>query len=90
MKLREVISRLSALLWNGRSDLELEDEIRTHLEMATEENTRHGMNPAEARQAALRSFGWIEPMKEQYRDRRGLPFVESLLQDVRFAPSVPT
>ncbi len=84
MTAREIISRLSAIFRPGCSDAELDEEIRTHVEMATEENIRNGMNSDDARQAALRSFGWIEPMKETYRDRRGIPFVESLVQDVRF------
>ena len=42
-----------------------------------EDNLKAGMNPAEARYAALRSFGGIEPMKESYRERRAFAVVET-------------
>src|SRR5438445_6693096 len=53
--------------------------------MLTEENIRRGMSPADARYAARREFGSVEQAKELYRDQRGLPFLETLLQDVRYA-----
>src|SRR5258708_8241361 len=64
---------------------ELDAELRAHLEMLTEENIRRGMSLEEARYAARREFGGIEQTKELYRDQRGLPFLASLLQDVRYA-----
>jgi len=69
----------------GRLERELEEEISLHLEMQTEENQRQGMSAREARQAALRQFGGVEQVKESYRERRGLPIVETTLQDVRYA-----
>src|SRR5207247_3870790 len=56
-----------------------------HLEMQIEDNLKAGMNPAEARYAALRSFGGIEPMKERYRERRAFALVETMARDIRFA-----
>src|SRR4029077_15362404 len=46
---------------------------------------RAGMAAAEARRQALIKLGGIEQTKERYRDRRGLPFLETLFQDLRFA-----
>jgi putative ABC transport system permease protein len=43
------------------------------------------MTPQEARYAARREFGGVEQTKESYRDQRGLPFLDALLQDLRFA-----
>ena len=80
--------RLRAVFFKGRLERELEEEIRSHLEMQAEENRRRGMNPDEARRAALRQFGGVEQVKERYRDRRGLPLVETALQDVRYAARV--
>src|SRR2546426_50706 len=80
-----VAARLRALFEHKRLERELEDEVRFHLEMQIEDNIRAGTNPAEARYAALRSFGGIEPMKETYRDRRAFALVESMAQDVRYA-----
>ncbi|MEP7272375.1 MAG: ABC transporter permease [Acidobacteriota bacterium] len=83
--LRVFLLRLGGLFFKSRRDRELEEELRTHLEMQTEENVRRGMSREEARFAALRKFGGVDQVKEVYRDRRGLPAVETALQDVRHA-----
>ncbi|HXJ94334.1 MAG TPA: ABC transporter permease [Terriglobia bacterium] len=64
---------------------DLDEELRAHLDMLVEENVRRGMLPEEARYAALRSFGGVEQAKESYREQRGLPMIETLLQDLRYA-----
>jgi predicted permease len=53
--------------------------------MHIDENVRAGMTPEEARYAALRAFGGVDQTKEQCRDARTLPFLESIVQDLRFA-----
>src|SRR5881628_3497378 len=78
-------ARLRGLFKHKRLERELDDEVRFHLEMQVEDNLKAGMNPAEARYAALRSFGGIEPMKERYRERRAFALVETMAQDVRYA-----
>ena len=65
-----VAARLRGLFEHKRLERELDDEVRFHLEMQIEDNLKAGMDPAEARYAALRSFGGMEPMKESYRERR--------------------
>jgi putative ABC transport system permease protein len=82
--LRIILSRLRGLFFRTSADSELETELRSHIEALTEENIRHGMGPREAAQAARREFGGVEQTKEVYRRQRGLPFLETLLQDVRF------
>src|SRR5690242_5288913 len=80
-----VIARLRGLFEHKRLERELDDEVRFHLEMQIEDNRRAGMNPAEARYAALRSFGGVEGMKETYRERRTFAQVEATAQDLRHA-----
>src|SRR6266536_4451752 len=80
-----VAARLRGLFGHKRLERQLDDEVRFHLEMQIEDNLKAGMNPAEARYAALRSFGGIEPMKERYRERRAFALVETMAQDVRYA-----
>src|SRR6266481_2231449 len=75
-------ARIRGLFAKDRVERELDDEVRFHLEMQAEDNRRAGMNPAEARYAAMRSFGGIEQMKEKFRERRTLSLVETLVQDV--------
>jgi hypothetical protein len=78
-------ARLRGLFGRNRLERELDDEVRFHLEMQMEDNVRAGMNPAEARSAARRSFGGVDPMKETYRERRSFALVETTAQDLRYA-----
>lgn len=80
-----VAARLRGLFEHKRLERELDDEVRFHLEMQIEDNLKAGMNPVEARYAALRSFGAIEPMKERYRERRAFALVETMAQDISYA-----
>jgi predicted permease len=72
------------MLRGRRLDTQLDDEVQFHLEMLTQDYVRRGLSLADARAAALRSFGGVTQMKEEYREQRGLPFVEVLAQDVRY------
>jgi predicted permease len=82
--LRAFFMRLRGLFRTREDDRELEKEIASHVHMHVEDNVRAGMTPNEARRRALLKLGGIEPTKETYRDRRGLPWLETSLQDVRF------
>ena len=78
------VHRFTALFRRRRLEHALDAELRSHLEMAVELNLRKGMTMAEAQRQALRSFGGLEQIKESYRDQRGLPVIETALQDLRF------
>jgi predicted permease len=77
-------TRLRALLRRSEMERELNEELRYHIEQQTEQNIRLGMNPVEARQAALKSFGGVEQAKERSRDARGMRWIEDLWQDLRY------
>src|SRR5262252_3014145 len=77
-------ARLRALLRKSEMERELDEELRHHIEQQTEQNIRLGMNPEEARQAALKSFGGVEQAKEGSRDARGVRWLEELWQDLRY------
>jgi predicted permease len=62
----------------------LDAELRSHLEMAVEGNLCQGMSPEQAHRQALLDLGGIEQTKEMYREQRGLPMIETTLQDLRF------
>jgi len=76
-------ARATGFLTRSRRDREFEEELASHLEMHIEDNLRSGMTPAEARRAALLKLGGVEQTKELYRDRQGLPMVDTLFRDVR-------
>jgi hypothetical protein len=63
----------------------LQSEIAEHISLQTADNLRVGMSPAEARRQAMIRFGAVEAIKEEYRDQRSLPFMETLLRDSRHA-----
>ena len=83
--MRILWSRLRALFFRCSLERELNDELRAHLDLLTDENIRRGMTAEQARQAASREFGGVEQTKEIYRTQQGLPFLEIFLHDLRFA-----
>src|SRR5579864_8422500 len=66
-------------------DNQLDSELRFHVEEQVADNIAAGMSPTEARRRALAQFGGLESVKEEARDARGTHFVETLLQDLRYA-----
>jgi putative ABC transport system permease protein len=82
--LRSFFARLAALFTRRRRDRELTDELESHLQMHIDDNLRRGLPPEEARRQAVLELGGVEQTKEIYRERRGLPMFETLLQDLRF------
>jgi putative ABC transport system permease protein len=82
---RALAIRIGAMFGKQKSERELAEEMESHLRMHIEDNLRAGMNAEEARRVALMRLGGIEQTKEIYRERRGLPMLETLLADVRYA-----
>src|ERR1700733_6235352 len=82
--LRGMALRIRGVFAKPRLDAELDEELQSHLEMLTEENVQRGMCAEEARRAAKIALGGTDQIKEAVRDQRGLPFLESLVADVRF------
>ena len=76
--------RLRALFQKQRLDEQMDEEMRSHLEMQTEENIDAGMKPEEPRYAALRKFGWVESIKDTCREQSGVSWIENWGQDIRF------
>src|SRR2546426_8805810 len=83
--LRGWLLRLGELFQKDRRERELSAEMESHLQMHIEDNLRAGMSAAEARREALMKLGGVEQTKENYRERRGLPLLETLWQDLRYA-----
>src|SRR5438094_2384378 len=83
-QLRALFFRLAALFRKAQRNRDLAAEMESHLQLHIEDNLRAGMTHAEARRQALIKLGGIEQTKEIYRDRRSLPFFETILQDFRY------
>jgi putative ABC transport system permease protein len=85
MGLRRLVRRLRILLFRGRVEEAMGEELRYHLDCEISERIAAGMPPDEARRTALRDFGGIEATKEAARDARGGRAVEDFLRDVGYA-----
>src|SRR6266436_4499461 len=83
-KVRGWLLRLGELFGRERWERELVAEMESHLQLHIDENLRAGMSAEEARRQALIKLGGVEQTKEMVRERRGLPMLEILLQDLRF------
>ncbi len=85
MKQKRDVQRLLNFTARRRGDERLREEIESHIAAQTEENIRAGMTPEEARRHARLKFGAVAAIREDYHAEEGLPFVENLLLDVRYA-----
>src|SRR5579859_1154659 len=84
-RLRTLLSRLASLPHRNKLDANLDEELRSHIDLATEDNLKRGMSPRQARTEALRSFGGVTQTRETYRQQRGMPMFEQINRDIRFA-----
>ena len=83
-----LLPRLSSLgrnlLHKPRMERDLGDEVRSYVEMLTDEKVRAGLSPLEARRRALIELGGVEQVKEQVREIRIGTLLETLFQDLRY------
>ena len=82
---RVFLQRLADMAMRRSRDARLDEDVEAHLQLLADEYVSHGMTQEEARRAARREFGNVEALKDVYRDQRGLPFLDAMAQDIRFA-----
>ena len=85
---RSWVVRCLGLFTRDRHERDIQDEIESHLQLHIDDNLRAGLPPAEARRAALIQLGGVESLKEQQRDRRGIPMLQHLWRDARVGARV--
>lgn len=83
-RLRALCLRLRGMLRRDEADDSFSTELESHLQMHMEDNLRSGMTPEQARRDALIKLGGLEQTKQAYRERQGLPWMETLWHDIRF------
>lgn len=83
--IRVYLWRLLELVSFRRREARLSEEVDAHLALLAERYVQQGLSPEDARLAARRDFGAVAPMTERHRDQRGLPWLDALTLDVRFA-----
>ncbi len=77
--------RAVGVLQSSQRDRELTDELAAHLQLHIDDNLRAGMTPEEARRDALSRLGGVGSVVERVREQRGLPWMEVLWRDIRYA-----
>ncbi len=82
---RVIFQRLLSFLRRRGLDRDFEEELSAHLDSAAADYIASGMAPDEARRQARLKFGALESAKDLHRDSRGLPFLDNLVKDVRYA-----
>src|SRR5436309_16014884 len=81
--LHQSFHRMRSLFRRAQLDRDLDEEMSAHLELAVEENLERGLSPAEARRQALVRFGGPQQAKEQHREPRSLPLLETRSEERR-------
>jgi predicted permease len=84
-QLLALLHRLNNLFRKRDWERDMHEEMESHLRLHTDDNLRAGIQPAEARRAAVLRLGGVEAAKEEYRDRKSLPLAENLARDLRYA-----
>lgn len=77
-------NRWRAILWRRSAEQDLADELAYHLGEETDRRIARGQSPADARREVVAAFGGVERRKDECRDVRGFPTLESVLKDVRY------
>lgn len=83
-RLNRLVARMVALFKGTDLDRELNNELEAHLYLLIEENIRRGLSPEQARREARLRLGNLTSLREEHRETRGLPIVDTLLQDLRY------
>jgi putative ABC transport system permease protein len=76
--------RLFGIFTRQQREQEFAEELESHLAFHIEDNLRAGLSPEEARRQALVKLGGVTQTQELHREQRGLPMLETLLQDLRY------
>ena len=83
--LRVAVSRARSAFAGRREDEDFQRELASHLELATQDHIRRGLPPGEARRQARLRLGGTTQLREDHRARRGLPWLATVFQDVRYS-----
>src|SRR5437879_9070487 len=82
--LNDLLLRLRSLFRRKNVEAELDDELRFHFERQVAKFIQSGLPPQEAKRRARLDFGGVEQLKEEHREARGVNFIETVLQDIRY------
>src|SRR5437867_4641529 len=81
-RVRAALMRLAGLVTPGGRDPDFAAELDSHLQLHIDDNLRAGMTPDQARRHALICLGGLAQTQERYRDRKVIPALDALRQDL--------
>lgn len=81
---RHLAAGLRTLLWKGRAERDLDDELQAYLDAAVAEKMKDGLSAGEARRAARVEMGSLEAVKDSIRDAGWETHLETVWQDLRY------
>jgi predicted permease len=84
-RLRGLFVRIASQLRGRHAEDDFDAELGSHIAMHTDEGVRAGLSVEEARRQALIRLGGVEQTRQALRERRGLPWLESLLRDLHYS-----
>ncbi|HKV41764.1 MAG TPA: ABC transporter permease, partial [Blastocatellia bacterium] len=83
-RLKQISAQIRAFFGAARLDRDLDRELDSHFTMLTESHIHRGMTPEQARRAARLELGGLTQLREAHRETRGLPGIDTLIQDLRY------
>jgi hypothetical protein len=83
--LSDLAYRLRALFRRTSVEADLDDELRFHFDREVAKYLAAGLSPQEARRHARLAFGGLDQIREDCREARGVNFIETFVQDIRYA-----
>ena len=85
MAISDLLFRLRSLFRRKSMEEEMNEELRSHFERQVEKLAKSGLPPEEARRQARLKFGGLDQVKEACRDARGVNFIETSIDDLRYS-----
>ncbi|HEY6250298.1 MAG TPA: ABC transporter permease, partial [Candidatus Angelobacter sp.] len=82
--INDLLYRLRALFRRDSVERELDDELRFHFDRHVAKGIEAGLTPEEAVRRARIEFGGLDQVKEECREARGVHWLETALQDIRY------
>ncbi len=83
-RLKQMVARMRALFQTSGLDRDFDAELESHVTMLAEDHIRRGMAREEAERAARLELGGLTQIREAHREARGIPFIDTLRQDLRY------
>ncbi|QNI35776.1 ABC transporter permease [Edaphobacter albus] len=84
-RIRVWLLKILGIVPKQTHEQDFSSELESHLQLHIDDNLRSGMSPEEARRNAILRLGGVEHTKQAHREGRTIPFLETLLQDIRYA-----